>query len=57
MFFKGKFFGACNDAKVALDQCFKAEKELRRKQIAEKAKETERDYQKFMADYDSKTKK
>ena len=27
-----KYFGACNDQKVALDQCFRAEKELKRRQ-------------------------
>lgn len=28
---KMKFFGTCNDAKVALDHCFRAEKEAKRK--------------------------
>ena len=32
-----KYFGACNDQKVALDQCFRAEKELKRRQNLAKA--------------------
>jgi COX assembly protein 2 len=33
-----KFFGECNDAKAALDLCFKQEKEVKRKANAEKAR-------------------
>ncbi|CAM9277129.1 unnamed protein product [Choristocarpus tenellus] len=33
----GKFWGSCNDAKVALDKCFYDEKEERRRANREKA--------------------
>jgi COX assembly mitochondrial protein 2 len=33
-----KFWGACNDAKAALDQCFRAEKQLKRRKNFLKAK-------------------
>ncbi len=33
-----KFFGECNDAKYALDACFRAEKEVKRKHNLEKAR-------------------
>jgi COX assembly protein 2 len=37
-----KWVGACNDAKAALDVCFKQEKEVKRKANADKAR-AERD--------------
>jgi COX assembly protein 2 len=37
----GKFFGSCNDAKVLLDQCFREEKEERRRENLAKAREFE----------------
>ena len=37
-----KYFGACNDQKLALDTCFKAEKELKRKKNVEKARAFEK---------------
>ena len=40
-----KYAGACNDMKVELDNCFRAEKERARKQNAEKAKQ---DKQRFL---------
>ena len=33
----GKFIGACNDQKAALDACFRAEKEERRRKNFEKS--------------------
>ena len=36
-----KFFGECNDAKAALDKCFREEKEDRRRENLEKAREFE----------------
>jgi hypothetical protein len=42
--FAGKFFGACNDAKAALDKCFKAEKEVKRIQNLEKSREARKRY-------------
>ncbi len=52
----GKFIGACNDAKAALDKCFKAEKDVKRRLNMERAKETEKEFQMVMADFDAKRK-
>jgi len=41
----GKWLGACNEAKVALDRCFRAEKEFMRKTNAEKAREARRRFE------------
>eukprot|EP01031_Cornospumella_fuschlensis_P029947 gene29946-36168_t len=35
----GKWFGSCNEAKSALDRCFKDEKEARRRENARQARE------------------
>ena len=36
--FLQRCFGSCNDAKVALDQCFLREKKIKRKKALEKAR-------------------
>ncbi|CAM9531781.1 unnamed protein product, partial [Ascophyllum nodosum] len=41
----GKFFGACNDAKGALDRCFALEKEEKRKLNMAKARRFEAEFQ------------
>ena len=38
----GKFIGSCNDAKAALDACFRAEKEARRRANFEKSQASAR---------------
>eukprot|EP00904_Undaria_pinnatifida_P008686 jgi/Undpi1/4948/HiC_scaffold_19.g08300.m1 len=42
----GKFFGACNELKLALDKCFAMEKEQKRKQNMAKARQFDAGYQK-----------
>mmetsp|Transcript_20102 Transcript_20102/g.35730 ORF Transcript_20102/g.35730 Transcript_20102/m.35730 type:complete len:85 (-) Transcript_20102:294-548(-) len=44
-----KYMGACNDAKVALDQCFRAEKEVKRKANADKARESRKRFEERVA--------
>ena len=49
-----KFFGACSDAKSALDQCFKAEKDVRRKLNMEKGKARQKSFEEFAAAFEAK---
>ena len=49
-----KFFGACNDAKAALDKCFKAEKDKMRKKAAEKYPFKFEPYEQFIKEYEKK---
>ncbi|CAN0433724.1 unnamed protein product [Ectocarpus sp. 12 AP-2014] len=42
----GKFFGACNDLKLALDSCFVLEKEEKRRKNMAKARRFDADFQK-----------
>ena len=44
----GKWFGACNDAKAALDQCFRREKEIRRRENMRKAREFDAKFEEYM---------
>ena len=44
-----KFFGECNDAKAALDMCFREEKQKKRRKNMEKAREDERRWERVMA--------
>ncbi|GBG29975.1 COX assembly mitochondrial protein 2 [Hondaea fermentalgiana] len=44
-----KFLGSCNEPKAALDQCFRAEKEVMRKANAERARESRRRAEERMA--------
>mmetsp|Transcript_32963 Transcript_32963/g.55546 ORF Transcript_32963/g.55546 Transcript_32963/m.55546 type:complete len:82 (+) Transcript_32963:100-345(+) len=53
----GKFFGACNDVKAALDACFKEEKEERRIQNFNKAKRNNQAWEDFMATENAKKSK
>lgn len=45
----GKFFGSCNDAKAALDACFRAEKDHKRKQNLEKARADQKQFKEYMS--------
>ena len=40
----GKFLGVCNSLKVELDNCFRAEKEMKRKENLRKAQEFEKKF-------------
>ncbi|KAJ1429294.1 hypothetical protein B484DRAFT_449486 [Ochromonadaceae sp. CCMP2298] len=53
----GKFWGACNDFKASLDLCFRAEKEERRKNNFNKAREQQQKFDSYMAKDDAKGKK
>mmetsp|Transcript_4106 Transcript_4106/g.8241 ORF Transcript_4106/g.8241 Transcript_4106/m.8241 type:complete len:82 (-) Transcript_4106:49-294(-) len=41
-----KFFGVCNDYKMALDKCFREEKERMRRENMNKGRKEEQDWQK-----------
>jgi hypothetical protein len=43
----GKWFGACNDVKAELDECFKREKIEKRKENLRKSREFEDRYVKY----------
>jgi hypothetical protein len=44
----GKFFGACNQAKVELDKCFKIEKEQCRQENLAKARKFDAKFEAYM---------
>ena len=45
-----RMLGSCNDAKIALDQCFRAEKEFTRKQNLAKARRLNEKWRKKKAE-------
>lgn len=46
----GKYFGACNEAKSAMDKCFRAEKEEKRKENMRRGQLIEERFQRMMAE-------
>jgi COX assembly protein 2 len=46
----GKFFGVCNDVKIQLDKCFKAEKEEKRQKNMQRGREVEERFQRKLAE-------
>eukprot|EP00981_Chlorochromonas_danica_P015078 scaffold10372_cov243-Ochromonas_danica.AAC.3 len=44
----GKWFGACNDDKAALDRCFKMEKEIKRKGNMDVAREFDNRFEEYV---------
>lgn len=51
-----KFLGACNDQKRAMDQCFKAEKEEKRRENMLRAREAEERFQRKLESYEKEKK-
>ena len=52
-----KFWGACNDSKAAMDNCFREEKEARAKLNRAKAKIREEKFNQFLMNEQSEKKK
>ena len=47
-----KLFGACNQAKLELDQCFRAQKKVKAKASIDKARESTRQWRQACAELD-----
>lgn len=44
----GKWFGACNEVKAAMDHCFKEEKEAKRRENMMKARASDAAFEEYM---------
>lgn len=51
-----KFFGACNDVKAEMDRCFRAEKEVKRKENLRKAREFDAKFEKYLEEKEKRGK-
>jgi hypothetical protein len=45
-----KYYGVCNDSKIALDQCFRKEKEVKRKANADAARAARKKFEDRIAE-------